>query len=67
MGDIINFRRARKARERAREKAEAAARAATHGESQAARRRREAEALIETRRLDGAKRDPDAPPDDDAG
>lgn len=65
MGDIINLRRARKARDRAREKAEAATRAAQHGESEAARRRREAEALIEDRRLDGARRDGDASGRDD--
>ncbi len=55
--EIVNLRRARKTRDRAAAKARAAENDARHGESKAARKRREAEATLERRRLEGLKRD----------
>jgi hypothetical protein len=65
MGDIINLRRARKARARAADRAEADVRAARFGEARSARDRREAEADRAASRLDGHRRDPASPADDD--
>lgn len=55
MGDIINLRRARKARERAADRAAASARAALHGESKAIGRARADQAALDARRLDGVR------------
>jgi hypothetical protein len=67
MGDIINLRRARKARARAADRAAAAVRAAQFGETRAGRDQREAKSDLASARLDGARRDrgtdPDADPD----
>jgi hypothetical protein len=61
MGDIINLRRARKARERAADRVAAAARAALHGESKALGRARTALDALDARRLDGARLVPPQP------
>lgn len=58
MGDIINLRRARKARDRAAERAAAGARAARHGESKTIAAARAAGEALAARRLDGARREP---------
>ena len=60
-GDVVNLRRARKARDRAAAKAEADARAARHGASRVERLKAEAEAAALRRTLDGARREPRSP------
>jgi hypothetical protein len=65
MGDIINLRRARKARARAADRAAASTRAVQFGEARADRTLREAEARLAAGRLDGLRRDRDPDPDAD--
>jgi len=59
MAEIINLRRARKARERAASEAEAAANRLSHGRSKAEKQATRAERERLERSLDGAKRDPE--------
>lgn len=68
MGDIINLRRARKARDRAADRAAASARAALHGESKVVGRARADQKALDARRLDGVRleaRMPEDPRDSD--
>ncbi len=65
MGDVINLRRMRKARQKAEEKAQAARNRARHGRTRA---EREAEATrddLAARRLDGHRLDEAGRPGDD--
>jgi len=59
MAEIINLRRARKARDRAASEAEAAANRLSHGRSKAEKQATRAERERQERSLDGARRDPD--------
>ena len=59
MAEIINLRRARKARDRAASEAEAAANRLSHGRSKAEKQATRAERERLERSLDGAKRDPE--------
>ena len=59
MAEIINLRRARKARDRAASEAEAAANRLSHGRSKAEKQATRAERERLERTLDGAKRDPE--------
>ena len=59
MGEIINLRRARKARDRAASQAEAAANRLSHGRGKAEKLITKAERARQERSLDGARRDPD--------
>lgn len=59
MSEIVNLRRARKARKRAEERDVAAARAAAFGEGKAARSLRRAEAGLAERRLEQHRVDAD--------
>jgi hypothetical protein len=56
MAEIINLKRARKAKARAAAEAEAAANRATHGRSKAERKLTQAEQRAAKRKLDGHKR-----------
>ena len=58
MAEIVNLRRARKARARGEKEAQAAANRAKHGRPKAERRRDEAATEMERRRLDGKRLDP---------
>lgn len=58
MAEIINLNRVRKAKARAADKAGAAANRAAFGRTKAEREQAARTSEIETRRLDGAKRDP---------
>jgi len=57
MADILNLRRARKAKAKSEQDALAAANRATHGQSGAEKRTRAAEKQMAERRLDNHKRD----------
>ena len=59
MAEIINLRRARKARDRAASEAEAAANRLSHGRSKAEKQATRAERERLEQSLDGAKRDPE--------
>ncbi len=59
MSEIINLRRARKARDRAAAQTEAAANRLVHGRSKAEKELMRVERERQARTLDGAKRDPD--------
>jgi len=59
MAEIINLRRARKARDRVASEAEAAANRLSHGRSKAEKQATRAERERLERTLDGAKRDPE--------
>lgn len=59
MAEIINLRRARKARDRAKAEGEAAANRARHGRTKGEKKLRDAEEAKAARLLDGARRDPD--------
>jgi len=59
MAEIINLRRARKARDRAASEAEAEANRLSHGRSKAEKQATRAERERLERTLDGAKRDPE--------
>jgi len=59
MSEIINLRRARKARDRAAAQAEAAANRLAHGRNKAEKEMERSEQKRQERTLDGAKRDPD--------
>jgi len=59
MAEIINLRRARKARLRTEAEAQAAANRARHGESKAAKTVRRLDNARAARLLDGARREPD--------
>ncbi len=63
MSEVVNLRTVRKQRRRAADRGEASARAAAAGEAKPARSLRAARAELETRRLDGHRRDA---PDPDA-
>jgi hypothetical protein len=65
MAEIINLRRARKARERAEARAQADANAARHGLDKGQRAAIAAQAEQVRRTLDGARRDPADDPHDD--
>ena len=58
MADIINLRRARKARARAEQAASAAASRARHGQPKALREAAKLEAERLTRQVEGARREP---------
>lgn len=60
MSGVVNLRTRRKQAKRTADRAEAAARAAVHGEAQTVRDLREAQADLETRRLDGHRLAPQA-------
>lgn len=57
--EIINLRRARRAKARAEREREAAQNRAVHGRRRSERIKAKAERETETRRLDGHRRDPD--------
>ncbi len=57
MSDIINLRRARKAKQRQEAADKAAQNRALHGESKASRKKREAESTRQARHLDQSKLD----------
>ncbi len=59
MGELINLRRARKARDRAASGTRAAANRLSHGRSKAEKQAIQAERERQERTLDGAKRDTD--------
>ena len=59
MAEIINLRRARKARDRVASEAEAAANRLSHGRSKAEKQATRAERERLEQSLDGAKRDPE--------
>ena len=59
MGELINLRRARKARDRAVSETQAAANRLSHGRSKTEKQATQAERERQDRTLDGAKRDPD--------
>ena len=59
MNDIINLKRARKARQRAESEAAAAANRAAFGRTKADKAQTMAEAEVARRKLDGHKRDGD--------
>ena len=58
MGEIVNLRKARKAKAKAEAAADAAANRALHGRSQAERDRQRLEEEQARRKLDGAKQEP---------
>ncbi|MBP7242678.1 DUF4169 family protein [Amaricoccus sp.] len=58
MSEIVNLRTVRKRMKREAERTGAAIRAAAAGEGRSEKRRREAEAALEARRLDQSRRDP---------
>lgn len=64
MGDVVNLRRARKARARAEEKARAAENRVRHGRTGADRRAAKAEAEKAARAADGHRLDRQGPPAD---
>ncbi len=69
-GDIVNLRRARKAKQKAAEAATAAENRAIFGKSKDERALTAKSELLEQRRLDGHRlsgRSKASPPDDDAG
>ncbi|WP_158766746.1 DUF4169 family protein [Terricaulis silvestris] len=57
MGDILNLRRARKAKARQDAETEAAAKRLQHGQSKAGKKLSKAEQEAAARKLDGHKRD----------
>ena len=59
MGEIINFRQARKARARAQEQVQAASNRVIFGRTKEAKRSEKAESTRQEKLLDGAKRDDD--------
>lgn len=61
MGDVVNLRSARKAKQRGEAQAQAAANRARFGETKAEKAKRSAEAQRHLRTVDGAKRDLDTP------
>lgn len=68
MAEIVNLRRARKARARAEARSAADANAARHGLGKGARATLAAEAAQIRRTVDGARREPgDGPDDEDSG
>lgn len=63
MGELVNLRRARKAKGRAEREANAAANRAAFGRTRGEKEGQDAIRTLETRRLDGHRRD--ARPDDE--
>lgn len=61
MAEIVNLRRARKARDRVSDDARAAENRAKFGRTKAERERIDAEGKLGMSRLDGHKREPDQP------
>lgn len=59
MGEVVNLKRARKAKARAAADADAAANRVAHGRSKAERNQARAEKAAADRKLDGHKRDHD--------
>jgi len=59
MGDIVNLKRARKAKARAEAETEAASKRLTHGRTKTERDQTRAEKEAGDRKLDGHKRDDD--------
>ena len=59
MGDVVNLRRMRKARQRTEKEAAAAQNRARYGRTRAEREKAAAEAEISARRLDGVRRTPE--------
>jgi hypothetical protein len=57
VSEVVNLRTARKQKKRAEDRAEATARAAAHGEAKPVRALRAAREELESRRLDGHRRD----------
>jgi hypothetical protein len=66
-GEIVNLRKARKARERAEAQTRAAENRVRFGRSKAERRTLAAEEDLAARRLDGHRRDRDDPPSETDG
>ncbi|MGE0739862.1 MAG: DUF4169 family protein [Hyphomonadaceae bacterium] len=60
MGDVVNLRRARKAKVRTAAEAEAAAKRAAHGRTKSEKKLTKAQQEAAGRKLDGHKRDDDA-------
>lgn len=67
MGEIVNLRRARKARTRAAATSEAAANRTRFGQSRAAREAAQAALDMETRKLDAHRREVSDAPTDENG
>lgn len=59
MGEVVNLRRARKAKVRAEKELTATANRALHGRTKAERQAEETERARAERTLDGARRDPE--------
>lgn len=57
MSEVVNLRTARKQKKRAEDRAEATVRAAAHGEAKPVRALRAAREELESRRVDGHRRD----------
>lgn len=59
MGEVVNLRLARKAKQRSADQDQAAANRAKHGRTKGEQQRQEDEAARQARLLDGARREPD--------